>query len=88
MVGTELHHIVEQTPAKNEGFSKELIEGVDNLVRIPYFKHREISDWYSKVNNESPYNGVTPRDFLRSKTWSEKRALGIQKLKDYGVLKK
>lgn len=88
MVGTEVHHIVEQTPAKKEGFSKELIEGVDNLVRIYYFKHREISDWYSSVNNESPYNVVTLRDFLRNKTWSEKRALGVQKLKNYGDLKK
>lgn len=81
-IGTEVHHIVEQTPAKNEGFARELIEGRDNRVRIPYFKHREISDWYSTTSRNAPFNGMTPRQFVRGmKTWEEKYCFGIDVLK-------
>jgi hypothetical protein len=83
--GTEKHHIVEQGPARGEGFSEKQINSSDNLVRVPKQKHQEISEWYSRTNDN--YAGQTPRDGLRGKSWEERRAVGIQKLIDFGVLK-
>ncbi len=37
--GYDIHHIVEQTPAEKEGFGRDIIDGPDNLVRIPTLKH-------------------------------------------------
>ncbi|MGH6845665.1 MAG: hypothetical protein ACRECU_13330 [Methylocella sp.] len=51
--GYDVHHIVEQTPARDEQIPDELIDGPDNLVRIPTLKHCLSSD--AKCN--------TPRRF-------------------------
>lgn len=87
-IGTEVHHIVEQAPARREGFSEDMIEGRENRVRISYFKHLEISAWYSKINYNTPFNGVTPRSYLSSKAWDEKYEVGLTALKYFGVIKK
>lgn len=56
--GYEIHHIVEEqaTSRNAQGnsrvFSEEQLQGRDNLVRIPYWKHRQISDWYSTTEQE------------------------------------
>jgi hypothetical protein len=83
--GTQRHHVVEQGPAEQDGFSRSEIDAPDNLVRIPKQKHQRISDWYS--TKSVAYGGMTPRDWLRGKSWEERRSLGIQKLIDFGVLK-
>jgi len=41
--GYDIHHIVEKTSAEQDGFPKLMINGSENLVRIPRFKHREIT---------------------------------------------
>jgi len=41
--GYEVHHIVEQTAAASEGYSREDIDTPDNLVRISTLKHWEIT---------------------------------------------
>ena len=38
----------------------------ENLVRIPTFKHWEITGWYMKKNFD--YDGLSPRDYLRQTT--------------------
>lgn len=43
--GYDIHHVVEQTPAAQHGFSRSLIDATDNLVRIPTLKHWEITAW-------------------------------------------
>ncbi len=83
--GTQRHHIVEQTSAEEDGFPRSMIDARENLVRIPKQKHQRISDWYSTSNDA--YGGMTPREWLRGKGWEERRALGIEKLIDFGVLK-
>ena len=89
--GYQLHHIVEEQSRSIRDDSNARIFGGrlqqrDNLVRIPKWKHVEISTWYSTPNREE-YGGQTPRDLLRGKSWNEQYELGIQKLQDFGVLK-
>jgi hypothetical protein len=48
--GYDIHHIVEQTAADRSGFSRSMIDGPENLVRIPTLKHREITGWYMTRN--------------------------------------
>ena len=83
--GYEIHHIVEQTPAEQEGYRRSLIDGPDNLVRIPTLKHREITAWYQTKNDQ--FDGLSPREYLRGKTWDERTRVGLGALIDRGVLK-
>jgi len=55
--GYQLHHIVEQTPAEQDGFPRSQIDGDENLVYVPTLKHREISAWYQKQNPN--YGGLS-----------------------------
>lgn len=88
--GYQIHHIVEgqygstnaQSNARRFG---NRIEGPENLVRIPKWKHVEISAWYATRSEE--YGGLTPRAYLRGKSWQQQYDLGIAKLRDFGVLK-
>jgi hypothetical protein len=83
--GYDIHHIVEQTPARKEGFSDEKIDGPDNLVRIPTLKHWQINAWFQTKNLD--YGDISPRDYLRGKGWEERRRVGIDALTRCGVLK-
>lgn len=83
--GYQIHHIVEQKAAEDDGFSREEIDARDNLVRIPAMKHREISGWYQKPNKD--FDNLAPRDYLRGKTWKERYDVGIQALIEFKVLK-
>jgi hypothetical protein len=83
--GYERHHIVEQTPAEKAGYPRSMIDARDNLVRIPKWKHEEISSWYSTRNERFGYQ--TPRGYLRDKGWEERRQLGLQTLIEHGMLK-
>jgi hypothetical protein len=89
--GYEIHHIVEEqaTSRNAQGnsrvFSEEQLQGHDNLVRIPYWKHRQINDWYSTLNRN--FGQQTPREYLRGKSWDEHYELGLDALRQFGVLK-
>lgn len=84
-IGYDIHHVVEQTSARDDGFSDDMIDGADNLVRIPTLKHWQISAWY-QIRNEK-YGGLSPRNYLRGKTWEERYRVGIDALIRFGVLK-
>jgi hypothetical protein len=90
-VGYEIHHIVEeQATSRNvQGnsrvFSQEQLQSRDNLARIPYWKHVEISSWYS--TKAERFGGMTPREYLRGKTWDEHYKTGLEVLRQFGVLK-
>jgi hypothetical protein len=87
--GTQIHHIVEQGPAEKDGFPRSQIDAPDNLVRIPKQKHQQISDWYSTKNVEDArFDGQSPRDWLRNRSWAERREFGPKVLEDFGVLKR
>jgi hypothetical protein len=87
--GYNIHHIVEQTPARTgEGefrFPESMINSPDNLVRIPTLKHWEITGWYAKKNPE--FGDLSPRDYLRDKDWSERVRVGHRALIETEVLK-
>ena len=57
--GYEVHHIVEQKSAAEDGFSREQIDSPDNLVRIPTMKHREITGLFMTPNDS--YGNLSPR---------------------------
>jgi hypothetical protein len=84
--GYDIHHIVEQTQAANDGFPKEVINSPQNLVRIPRLRHQEINAWYQTKNPK--YGGVTPREYLRGRSWEVRRAVGLRALRNFGVLKR
>jgi hypothetical protein len=84
--GYDVHHIVEQTAADRDGHSPEDIDGPDNLARIPRLKHWEITGWYMTPNER--YNYLSPREYLRGKSWEERRNVGLDALMDFGVLKR
>jgi hypothetical protein len=83
--GYDRHHIVEQTAAHNQGFSESRIDGPDNLVLIPRYRHEQINRWYQVPNEE--FNWLTPRQYLQRKSWEEHRAMGLRAMRDVGVLK-
>jgi hypothetical protein len=83
--GYEIHHIVEQTPARLDGFTAERIQGWRNLVRIPTYRHWQITGWYATRNEE--FGGMSPRDYLRGQTWEERFRVGLGALRKFEVLK-
>jgi len=63
-----------------------MINALENLVRIPRFKHWEITGWYMTRNEN--YGGSAPRDHLRGKNWDERWRIGLDALIRHGVLKR
>lgn len=84
--GYQDHHIVERTSAERDGgFPRSMIEGRDNVVRIPTMRHEDINAWYQRPNRE--FGNLSPREYLRDKSWDERRSVGIRALIDNRVLK-
>ncbi len=89
--GYETHHIVEvhrnsdDPLANSNSFSPDELESDANKVRIPYYAHRDISQFYSTPNDK--YGGLSPREYLRGKSWDEQYQFGLNVMRDYGVLK-
>jgi len=77
--GYERHHIVEGQHRSVDELANwkrfpGRLESRDNLVLIPYYKHVEVSSWYS-TSNRQEFGGKTPREFLRGKGWDEQYEL-------------
>lgn len=83
--GYEDHHIVEQGTHLREGFPRSMIDGAENLVSVPRYKHHEITAWYAAKNPN--FGGVSPRDYLRGRSWHEQVLVGHDALRKFGVLK-
>jgi hypothetical protein len=84
-LGYQRHHIVEQAQAEREGFTREAIDGPENLVRIPTLRHQEINGWYQTANPD--FGWRTPREYLSGRSWEVKRAVGLEALRLHGVLR-
>jgi hypothetical protein len=84
-LGYDIHHLVEQTPAAQEGYPRSMIDAPENLVRIPRLKHWELNGWYQTPVED--YDRLTPREYLRGRTWDEKVKAGIRGLIERGLLK-
>lgn len=83
--GYDIHHIVEKTPARHDGFPTVMTENIDNKVLVPRYRHWEITTWYATKNEE--FGGLTPREYLRGKSWEERYQMGLKVMIDKGVLK-
>jgi hypothetical protein len=83
--GYEDHHIGGQHGQNRAQFGDQLIDSRENQVRIPVVKHIDISAWYSRGNPD--FGGLSPRDYLRGKDWDEQMRVGLDRLRDYKVLK-
>jgi hypothetical protein len=84
--GYDVHHIVEQTQARNDGHPDKIIDRADNLVLIPRYRHWQINSWFETPN--ATYGGLTPRKYLQGKSWDEKRYIGLDALQKFEVLKR
>ena len=87
--GYDIHHPVEQTPASDDGFPDGLVDGPNNRLSIPRLKHWQITGWYGKKNPEfkDDYgNSISPRQYLRGKSWEERMRVGTDALIEFGVL--
>ena len=82
--GHERHHIVEQTPARQDGFPRSMIDDPENVVSISKLKHREISGHYQRKHKDLGFK--SPRNHLRGKSWAERQELGIDTLRLFEVL--
>ena len=87
--GYQDHHIVEQGP-QNDDLSpeeKKRIDHPENIVRIPYYVHQQITNYYRSPDPKLP-GKVTPRQYLRGKSFDERYQFGLNVLRDkFGVLK-
>jgi len=84
--GYNVHHIVEQTPARQAGFPESKIDGPDNLVLIPTIKHWEITGWFMLPNYNPEFGGLSPREYLTDKDWATRYRVGLEALRKFGVL--
>jgi hypothetical protein len=83
--GYDIHHIVEQTSAAKDGFPRSQIDDPSNLVKIPTLKHWELNWWLGRPNGE--YGGLTPREYVKGKSWEIRTKVGLDGLRAVGVLK-
>ena len=82
--GYQIHHIVEQASAEEDGFPRSQIDAPENLVRVPTMRHWEINAWYQRENRE--FDGLSPREFLRGRSWEDRYAVGLHAMTTFGVL--
>ena len=82
--GTHVHHIVEKVPAEQDGFPQSMVEGYDNKVRIPTYRHEEISAWYQRRNPS--FGWQSPRNYLKGRSWDERMRVGIDQLRREGLI--
>lgn len=81
--GYEIHHIVEQNSAQPD--KEDRIESPENLVSIPTFKHHLITGRFSRKSKQ--YGGLSPRQYLKAKSWEERYRVGLEIMIEQGVLK-
>jgi hypothetical protein len=83
--GYEIHHVAEQTAARDGGFPESQIDARENKVRISTLKHWQITGWYMTKNED--FGGIAPRDYLQDKGWAERERVGLLALRAAGVLR-
>jgi hypothetical protein len=84
-LGYDVHHIVEKSSALEDGFPKSLVNGPDNLVSVPRFKHWKITGWYQ--TRDENFRWASPRELLRHNSWGERYKVGLYALRKFEVLK-
>lgn len=83
--GMAWHHIVEQNASNVSKFGAERIHNINNMVKLPHGKgsiHAKISGYYSSKQDFT--NGLTIRDWLKTKNFEEQYEYGMNILYEYG----
>ncbi|MGH6737333.1 MAG: hypothetical protein ACRECX_14845 [Methyloceanibacter sp.] len=81
--GYEIHHIVEQNSEQLGENAR--INSRENLVRIPIFKHHQITGFFERENRA--YGKKSLREGLKDQDWETRYQEGIDALIQFGVLK-
>ncbi len=81
--GRDDHHIIEQGD-QNSDVPREVIDGKENLVRIPRYKHWQVNGYYQTPRDE--FDGLTPREYLKGKSIEERRRVGLDALRKFGII--
>jgi hypothetical protein len=84
--GYDVHHNAERASALEDGIPRSQVESPENRLLIPRMKHWEITGWYN--TRAERFGGLSPRDYLRGKSWEERQKLGFEALEKFGVLKR
>ena len=82
--GYNAHHIVERTPAPQDGFTVDEVDSPENLVLVPTLTHWLITAWFATQNDN--FGGLSPREYPRGKSWDERLRVGEDALNLFGVL--
>jgi hypothetical protein len=87
--GYDNHHIVEQW-AEEDGMPRNKVQSPENIVPIPKLKRWEINKWLGEPNPEYK-NGkneeISPREYVKGKSWETRYQFGLDALKDFGLIK-
>jgi len=83
--GNQWHHIVEQSQISKSGFSPTQIQNTNNLIAMDSATHAKISGYYS--SKQAFTGGKTVRDWLAGQSYEKQLEFGMQKLRDFGVIK-
>ncbi|WP_297299252.1 hypothetical protein [uncultured Methylovirgula sp.] len=83
--GYEVHLNAEKAQAHADRIPKSIWDSPENRVRVPTLKHWEITGWYMKPNED--FGWISPRNYLKGKSWDEKVRVGHKALRLFGVLK-
>ncbi len=82
--GYDVHHVVEGATAMDPSEAAR-VNSPDNQVLIPTLKHWELNAWYGTKSDR--FGGMSPRDYVRGKSWDESQRVELIGLRDIGVLK-
>jgi hypothetical protein len=85
--GYQDHHIAEEAAARAAGFSESIIQGRDNLARVPVLKHIDITAEYATKAYQPDGTFRSLRDYLADKDFETRRSVGLAIMRKYGVLK-
>lgn len=70
---------------RRRAFVRDKIEDPSNLASIPRLKHYQITGWYGTPNPD--FDNLSPREYLRDKSWEERRRGGLDAMVIFQVLK-
>jgi len=79
------HHIVEQSQINKSGLSPTQINNTENIIAVDSATHAKISGYYS--SKQAFTEGNTVRDWLAGQSYEKQFKFGMQKLRDFGVVK-
>lgn len=80
----DLLRLVEQG-RQNDYLDQDQVQSPANVVRIPYYRHKDVQSYYQTPNPN--LGGLTPRQYLRGKSYEEQFEFGLQALRDLGIMK-